>query len=318
MRTIASIGIIMMHVRANCPHEIPGFIYNKMIPSFTDFVFLFMVISAFGMCCGYYERMLSGKINFTSFYKKRYVKILPFFSVLVVLDVMAGFSKASVYEAAADISLMFGLFPNSIGVIGVGWFLGLVFAFYLIFPFFCVLIENKKRAWISLAAALGLNYLCRVYFEVGRVNIVYSLCFFIAGGLIYLYRDKIEELNCFITIPMMVLCMSIYYLAGGNTITQILAYASIVIFAVGAPGGGVLQTKFTSFISSISMEIYLSHMLVFRIIERLHFNMPLENDILQYVMTVILVIIGAILFSVIVKRILDYAVQRLFSSKTIF
>lgn len=228
-----------------------------MIPSFTDFVFLFMVISAFGMCCGYYERMLSGKINFTSFYKKRYVKILPFFSVLVVLDVMAGFSKASVYEAAADISLMFGLFPNSIGVIGVGWFLGLVFAFYLIFPFFCVLIENKKRAWISLAAALGLNYLCRVYFEVGRVNIVYSLCFFIAGGLIYLYRDKIEELNCFITIPMMVLCMSIYYLAGGNTITQILASASIVIFAVGAPGGYCKPNL--PHLSAVSVWRYTSH-----------------------------------------------------------
>lgn len=42
LRTIACIGIVMMHVKANTDYNISGFIFNKLIPSFTDFVFLFM------------------------------------------------------------------------------------------------------------------------------------------------------------------------------------------------------------------------------------------------------------------------------------
>lgn len=45
LRTIACIGIVMMHVRANNAYEISGFIYNDIIASFTNFVFLFMAIS---------------------------------------------------------------------------------------------------------------------------------------------------------------------------------------------------------------------------------------------------------------------------------
>lgn len=48
LRTIAAVGIVMMHMRANNNYEIGGYVYNKIIPSFTNFVFLFMVISAFG------------------------------------------------------------------------------------------------------------------------------------------------------------------------------------------------------------------------------------------------------------------------------
>lgn len=42
LRTIACIGIVLMHVAANNAYSISGFIYESMIPSFTNFVFLFM------------------------------------------------------------------------------------------------------------------------------------------------------------------------------------------------------------------------------------------------------------------------------------
>ena len=87
LRTIACIGILMMHVRANTSYEISGFIYDTMIPSFTNFVFLFMTVSAFGMCCGYYDRVIHNRISLNDFYGKRFKKIMPFFSILVLLDV---------------------------------------------------------------------------------------------------------------------------------------------------------------------------------------------------------------------------------------
>ena len=186
LRVIACFGIIMMHMQANNQYALNGYVFDRIVPSFTDFVFLFMTISAFGMCCGYYDKVLSGKIHWPDFYKKRYLKILPFFTCLVILDLIMGFSKESLFEAVADVSLLFGLFPNNISVIGVGWFLGLVFAFYLVYPFFCTLIETKKRAWLALAGSLVLNYIGGSYFGLERTNIIYCLCFFIAGGLIYL------------------------------------------------------------------------------------------------------------------------------------
>lgn len=39
LRAIAAIGIVMMHMGANNNYEIGGYIYNKIIPSFTNFVF---------------------------------------------------------------------------------------------------------------------------------------------------------------------------------------------------------------------------------------------------------------------------------------
>ena len=37
-----------------------------------------MIISAFGMCCGYYNKIENNEISVNEFYKKRFQKILPF------------------------------------------------------------------------------------------------------------------------------------------------------------------------------------------------------------------------------------------------
>ena len=163
LRAIACIGIMMMHIRANTNYKIAGLIYNTVIPSFTNFTFLFMTISAFGMCCGYYKKMLDHQLDLSQFYGRRFRKILPFFALLVLLDVVLSPSRQALYEAFADVTLLFGFLPNAgnISVIGVGWFLGLVFVFYLCFPFFCVLIQNKRRAWMAFAVSLIYNICMR-------------------------------------------------------------------------------------------------------------------------------------------------------------
>lgn len=194
LKTIAAVGIIMMHMAANNDYTINGFFYNTMIPSFTNFVFLFMVISSFGMCCGYYEKVMNQSSPVTEFYSKRFKKIWPFFAILVLLDVAISPSGIHYIEAFADLTLLFGFLPGAgnITVIGVGWFLGVTFVFYLVFPFFCYLLENRKRAWIVFGISILFNLACAFYFNVGRSNILYSGCYFIVGGLIYLYRSEIE------------------------------------------------------------------------------------------------------------------------------
>lgn len=247
LRTMACIGIVLMHVKANTDYQIKGFIYEQLIASFTNFVFLFMVISAFGMCCGYLERILNNQISPEEFYFKRYSKILPYFAVLVLLDVVLSPSKAALIEGFADITLLFGLFPNEISVIGVGWFLGLIFAFYLIFPFFCVLVRNRKRAWTAFAVSLLLNFVCSSYFEVGRSNIVYSLCYLIAGGLIYQYREELEKFSKkfpWINLVLIAVFVALYFVVGANTITILLVSIALLIYALGRKRGGIGKSDY--------------------------------------------------------------------------
>lgn len=79
LKAYAIIGIVMMHVLSNGKYEIGGFVFEQFIPAFTNLVFLFMMVSAFGMCCGYYQKVIDQKISVEDFYKKRYVKIWPYF-----------------------------------------------------------------------------------------------------------------------------------------------------------------------------------------------------------------------------------------------
>ena len=82
------------------------------------------------------------------------------------MDIVITPSIDALYEAFADITLLFGFLGKSISVIGVGWFLGLIFVFYICFPFFCVLLQSKRRAWMAFAISLIYNFVCTVYFDV--------------------------------------------------------------------------------------------------------------------------------------------------------
>lgn len=66
----------------------------------------------------------------------------------------------------------------------------------------------------------------------------------------------------------------------------------------------LLENRITNFISGISMEIYLSHMVIFRVVEKLGLNQIIGNSWIQYVVTVVIVLLGTILFSVVVKKLI--------------
>ena len=50
------------------------------------------------------------------------------------------------------------------------------------------------------------------------------------------------------------------------------------------------------------MEIYLSHMVMFRVIEKTGLNQMCGNGVLQYIVTVMLVLAATIVFSVVMKK----------------
>ena len=306
LRTIAAFCIVIMHVIANMQIKFNNY-SDKIISSFAEFVYLFMIISAFGMCCGYYEKITNQKISVSDFYFKRYKKILPFFAVLVVLDLIISPSLNSLYEAFADLTLVFGLLPQcgNISVIGVGWFLGVIFVFYLVFPFFCYLLQSKKRIWFALIISLLYNFIGSIYFKIDRTNILFCSCFFIAGGIIYLYKEQLEKIaQKFKWLFWILIIIAIvgYYYFNRNVYANLILCCILLIYAIGVNKKGVLQNRFTKFISGISMEIYLSHMLIFRVIEKLRIERFIGNVNIRMVLVIILTLIGSICFSLILKK----------------
>lgn len=300
LRALACIGIVMMHVLVNAQYWVGGFVFAKLIPSYTNFVFLFMVISGFGMCCGYYDRIINNKINFTDFYIKRYKKILPFFALLSFIDLALSPSLSSFYEVIANITLCFGLIPNAnISVIGVGWFLGVVFVFYLIFPFYCFLLSNKVRAWVAFFISFVMNVLCRVYFDVDRKSIAFCFVYFMAGGLIFLYKDQLDKYNAtkWISLVIFLISVVLYYSLPETLIISVILNCSLLVFAMSLTGKNILNNKATKFVGGLSFEIYLCHMVIYRVVEKLHLIRPVGDEVLNYFIVVILVFAGAMAFA---------------------
>lgn len=324
LRAYSAILIILVHVMQNTSLIEKNSSLYIIISSFGWLVFLFMIISGFSMCCGYYDSVLHNKISVVDFYKKRYIKTLPFFSLIVIIDLILSHNLNSLYEGFADMTLVYGLLPNpKISVIGVGWTLGVIFVFYLLFPFFVFLIRDKKNSLISLFLSIIFCFISITYFftdkfvvydYISRKNIIYCAPFFLIGGVIYLYRKEIMQKfkkykNYFF---VMFILLNIVFFVFNNLssneyffyIIIILMYSSIMIFSI-INKNRLLDNKVTSSISEISMEMYLSHMLIFRIIEKLRLNNIINNNLILFITMFVTTLIGTIIFCFLYKKILQ-------------
>lgn len=294
LRAISCIGIVAMHMRSNNAYHVSGFFYNSIIDAAAQLVYLFMAVSAFGMCCGYYEKVLSGKVNWTVFYKRRYEKILPFFAILLVIQLLVEFSTRNVVEGLAELTMLHGFIPREMTVLGVAWFLGVVFIFYLVFPFFCVLLETRRRGLLAFAVGILLSFLCERYFGLGNRNFLFCFSFFLLGGVIFLYREPLSRIPWPVSAGAVVLAWIFYFRVDTGLPALLPATAVMLIAGIGEfwkPNRAV------SFVSDLSMEIYLSHMVVFRGLEKLHLTTVIGHGWIQYLFTLTAVLAGTMVFA---------------------
>lgn len=314
LRAYAALGIVLMHVLSNVPvAPSKSFITSDFIPWFTDFTLLFMVVSGFSISCGYYSKFLNGTIKATFFYRKRYLRLLPFFALMCLLDFAADPSLRALYETFADLTMCIGLLPNvNINVIGVGWFIGLVMLFYIMYPFVVFLQKTKTRSILTFLCAIALFWIavqCTNHPELlDRSNMVHSLPLFLLGGIIYLFRNEIITfvkrfyylfliLAVAVTIVPFIIDRNIIF---DNLMSSILVFGIYLIVAISSKNF-ILCNRFTKYIGGISLEIYLCHMVIFRIFELTKPASWISNPDLLYIVTSISVILGSIAFSHIVK-----------------
>lgn len=318
LRMLACFGIVFMHVKANVSYSFGNHWSNIIISEFTNFVFLFMIISAFGMCCGYFKKISQNEISPEKFYSKRILKNLPFFCILLLLDIIVEHNISSIIEAFANGTLLFGFLPKTLNVLGVAWFLGLVFLFYLIFPYFTYLFSNKKRAWVTTIVAILMNISCIYYFDVGRNNMFYSFIYFCIGGLLYLYKDIIKDFfhnKRILAIIFICIAMIIYFIIPSKNeylllFRVLLTSVLLLCYAITFDRSIILNNKISKFFGDISLEIYLCHMVVFRIVEKLHLTHLFSNDWLSYILCVLLVLIGATIIAILFKKTWNYFILK--------
>lgn len=331
LKAYSILGIVIMHVLANGNYSLNGFFFSRFIPSMADLVFVFMMVSAFGMCCGYYKKILHQEISIEDFYRKRYSKMWPFFALLCLVDFIISPSLNALYEVFANLTLCQGLLPNmDITVIGVSWTLAVIFVFYLLFPFFCYLLSNKKRAWLTLLCTVIYNFACTHYFFnanhiaepelvhfLPRSNILFCAIYFVVGGMIYLYRKDIVifvQKERELVIGCVLIFSILYFLSAGSTWATILFSSILLIYTLGCKKG-ILINKGVKFLGKISFEIYLCHMVVFRVLEKLHLIHIFQNELINFLVTTIIVIIGSIVFSICTDLFIGWIKKKILSIK---
>lgn len=329
LRSFGCLAIIAWHVKANTNFNGGGLLTEKIIPSFDYLVYLFMIISGFGMCNGYYQKLKDGNYDLNKFYSRRYKKTVPFFSILIIMNCILEFNRESIFEGLMEITMLFGFLPNnSLSVIGVAWTLGAIFAFYIIFPFVVFLLNDKRKGVISLIVALGITYMCQSYFMTEkfvtsnftmRHSFLFCLPYFLSGGLIYLYRN---ELSATVNLHKRAILLGCVILAVGYLLSPdeiggfdmivpktLILYSAMVCAVLGEQNKW-LSNRLTRFISEISMEMYLAHMVVFRVVEKLHIENVCHNALLRYVITYFMVVLLLIMGIKLYRKCEQIVIQR--------
>lgn len=320
LRAISCIAIMAMHIQANTSYQISGWVWERFIPSLTLLVYLFLIISGFGMFCGYYERVKSRSVDWNKFYTKRYQKILPFFALLILIDLVMERSVPHLIEGLTEITLVFGLLPNNnLSVIGVGWTLGVIFLFYMLFPFFVWLCWTRRKAWASFSASCVLVIFCSIYFFkesfvvldfVPRHSFLYCAPYFAGGGIIYLYR---KEIKAFVSVHKriclagcLLITVSYYGLVdptidnGDPGLWPLLLYMPWLCYAISV-NSKLLSNRIMAYFSGISLEIYLAQMVIFRVVEKAKCLYLFGTGTISFILTCVVVIIGLIIFIEIYK-----------------
>ena len=329
LRAIAAIGIILIHIEANTNYNISSPLYTVLVPELATFVFMFMLLSAFCLCCGYYNKIKKNEITLNEFYKKRYARIFPFFALLVLLEVIYQHNLPAIYEGFIDLTLAFPFLPNpEITVMGIGWTLGIIFSFYMLFPFFVFLFDNKKRGFLTFIVSILITFACINYFFspyfvtesfTFKHNFMFCFMFFAAGGEIFLNKESIMKftgkINKWISL-LFCIALTIVFLmfvakAENYRIFYIcLLFSFYLIYAISYKSA-ILNNKIMSFLSKYSMEMYLSHMLVFRVVEKLGILYLFKNAVLNYTFVSIIVVALSLVIAILFRYVYDkFALRR--------
>ena len=158
---------------------------------------------------------------------------------------------------------------------------------------------------------------------VPRHSFLYCVPFFLAGYIIFLYKDKIMQVIGNKKTLVLGLCLVLtflYYLLPQKTgkfsileLKLLLLYALWTVFSLTIRKIPKIEWL-VNYISNISMEIYLSHMLCFRVLEKTGVLYLFGKGFNSYFFDVVLTIFAVLIFIPIIKFLISLAGRIIFLS----
>ena len=95
-----------------------------------------------------------------------------------------------------------------------------------------------------------------------------------------------------------------------------LLFAIWLMYAISLDNSKILDNKVTKFLSDMSLELYLSHMVCFRLVEKLKLDHLIKgSDALSYIIAVGITLVIAIVFILVCKKIIKIIKNRIMNVK---
>lgn len=149
---------------------------------------------------------------------------------------------------------------------------------------------------------------------------IYQFMFFVAGGLLFLYRHRIESLNSVgrrLVLLVAVAVLPLLYVdvpAWASNVKQLVLWIPWMVFAI-AKDHKVFSNPLTKFLSGISMEIYLSHLFIFQVIRICGLAYVSSDGTVSYVVALALTLAGVMAFALLAHRCIAVASRFIATSR---
>lgn len=285
------------------------------------FVTLFFILSSFSLMCGYAEKIRQNDFEWGQFYKNRFIKLAPTFYTALILHLLLNVC-AHVKEPMANIigtaSLLYALMPsNQESIVMAGWALGIEIIFYLIFPAFFELTKTRLHAILTLLGSLLLFFSYNSYYGVGilnnHINIIRQLLPFAIGAALYYcipFMTHVKKsIRMYIAFILRFILLILFVGWDKFFQNQLMIYVafSITILNQIQYNDVLTMNCLMQALGKISYEMYLFHMIIYRILYYLNvidlLNSVIHSKVISYMAFLFIELLFTILFSYFYKSI---------------
>lgn len=293
LRGFAAIFIIAFHVAVLGGYIGQNSLFDRVIGRGDCFVRMFFMLSGFSLMCAYFKSFSEGRFNIGQFLKKRVIKIYPLFWIVCICHVIFNYceyNSINIYEIIGSASMLFALFPSyQDSLVWGGWSMGIQVIFYLFFPVFMCLCKNKRSTWAALIVSFCLLEIYLQFYGNGiqnaHINILRQMIYFVAGALIFHYKNLLQILHRRTKIIVSLICVLLeigcflIFSKIIEDITILIAFSALIVLQI-LGFDYIMNSVIFCWLGKISYEIYLLHCVIYRLIAFLKNNSvfaPLMN-----------------------------------------
>lgn len=279
MRGIAATGIVAFHVAILGQYTGNNAIFDRTIGRGDCFVRMFFLLSGFSLMNAYHKKLLNRSFDIIEYLSARALRVFPLFLITMlahcVLNIIQG-STIRIAEIVGTGSMLFALMPSHQDpLVWAGWSMGIQMVFYLVFPVFLAICETRKRTWMVFFFSCFLLWAYLDFYSINvdaqHINIIRQFVYFPAGALLFHYKSSLNESNKKDRIITVVICLLVELICFGlfthiqDDITMIFAFSAWTIMQL-INADRITSCNLFCGLGKISYEIYLIHMLIYRVI----------------------------------------------------